>query len=232
MEKKIKLYYFYSSIYVFYHEHIQSRLSNYVELNPIMIEDIKEYSGDHQFTGLTIKLDLLIEAILQNMGETIIFSDATIFVHHENNSKFEEYIMQYKDYDLVFIDESANKIYNIGFITIKCSEKTLNFFKDALEIMNTKQRNHDQASINFLLNPFGIYSHKKPDLNVTVYGEKIYCDYFRESRRNNFIIYKSFISNRNKIDNFNQRIQNFYNNRLIDKETYDKWFIMDTRTII
>jgi hypothetical protein len=94
--------------------------------------------------------------------------------------------------------------------------------------MNTKQMKHDQASINWLLNPFGRYPHAKPDLKVTVYGEQIYCDYFRESRRNEFIIYKSFISNKNKTDNFNQRIQNFYNNRLIDKETYNKWFIIDT----
>ena len=224
----MKLYYFYSSMYLFYHEHIQTRLSNYVELNPIVIEDIKEFFGDHQFTGLTIKLELLIDAILKNMGETIIFSDATIFIHSENGFKLEQYIMQYKDYDLVFIDESANEIYNIGFITIKCSEKTLNFFKNALELMNTKQMKHDQASINWLLNPFGRYPHAKPDLKVTVYGEQIYCDYFRESRRNEFIIYKSFISNKNKKDNFNQRIQNFYNNRLIDKETYNKWFIIDT----
>jgi hypothetical protein len=222
----MKLYYFYSSLYLFYHEHIQERLSNFVDLNPIVIDDINENNNGHHFDGLTIKLELLINAILQNMGEIIIFSDATIFVHNENGAKLEQYIMQYKDYDLVFVDESANEIYNIGFITVKCSEKTLNFFKEALNIMNTKQINHDQASINFLLNPYGRYPHVKPNLKFTVYGEKIYCDYFRDYRRNDFIIYKSFISNKNKKDNFNQRIQIFYNNSLIDKETYDKWFIL------
>jgi len=228
MDNKLKLYYFYSDIYLFYHEHIQERLSNYVDLNPIVIEDIKEFQGGHHFAWLTIKLELVIDAILKNMGETIIFSDATIFVHHENGSKLEEYIMQYKDYDLVFVDESDNEIYNIGFITIKCSEKSLQIFKDALELMKSKQMCHDQASINFVLNPFGRYSHAKPDLKVTVYGEKIYCDYFRNHRRNDFIIYKSFIHNKNKIENFNQRIQIFYDNQLIDKETYDKWFIVNT----
>jgi hypothetical protein len=45
----------------------------------------------------------------------------------------------------------------------------------------------------------------------------LYSD-FREELRD------SFISNKDKTDNFNQRIQNFYDNRLINKETFEKWY--------
>ena len=211
---KLKMYYFYSCSYLFFHEHIQERLSNYMDLKPILINDIPEIPNQHHFTGLTIKLELVIDAIQKNLGETIIFSDATIFIHSENGAKLEEYINQFHAYDICFIDESMNERYNIGFLTIKCSEKTMNFFKEALNLMQII--NHDQAAVNYLL--------QTTELNYIMYDHRIFCGDFREELRDSFIIYKSFISNKNKTENFNQRIQNFYDNRFINTETYDKWY--------
>jgi len=216
----MKFYYFYSPSYTFYHEHIQERLSNQVDLHPILIDEIPEIKDSHHFTGLTIKIDLIIDAISQNMGkeETIIFSDATIFIHPENGAKLVDHIKQYHEYDLCFINESWNQLYNIGFLTIKCTEKTLLFFKYVREIMPTI--NHDQVAINYLL--------QTTSLNYVMYdSSKIYCGEFKEELRDSFIIYKSGIQNIDKKANYNQRIQNFYDHRLIDFKTYCKNYIYD-----
>ena len=217
---KLKMYYFYSKSYLFYHEHIQERLSQTIDLKSIEIEDIKENPGGHHFRGLTIKIELVIDAIRKNLGETIVFSDATIFVHSENGAKLNDYLKQFNEYDLVLIDEPYNKLFNIGFLTIKCNDKTLQFFKAALDLIITKQIDHDQPAINHLLNT------NTTDLKFTTYDNKIYCDFFREKWRNEFIIYKSFINNCSKKNNFNQRIELFYNLKLIDKNTFDTWYII------
>jgi hypothetical protein len=80
--------------------------------------------------------------------------------------------------------------------------------------------NHDQVTINNLLR-----DPKYSNLKYSVYDNRIFCDYFREDLRENFIIYKSFITHGTKKNNYNQRLNIFYANRLIDKETYDKWII-------
>jgi hypothetical protein len=45
--------------------------------------------------------------------------------------------------------------------------------------------------------------------------------------KKDFIVYKSFIKNENKTSNFNQRIQIFYDNGLIDINTYNKYYIVE-----
>jgi len=218
----MKLYYFYSESYLFYHQHIQERLTKYMDLYPIVIPEIPEIKNAHHFTGLTIKIELIIDAITQSMGsksmgETIVFSDATIFIHPENASKLVDYLKMFDSYDLAFIDESVNSLYNIGFITIKCSKKTLTFFQNVLAVM--KIINHDQVAVNYML------QHDNLDLNYIMYDHRIFFGDFREELRDTFIIYKSGIRNIGKNENFNQRIQNFYNYHLIDRETYEKWYI-------
>ena len=152
----------------------------------------------------------------QSISETIVFSDATIYIHPENAAKLVDYLKMFDTYDLAFIDESVNSLYNIGFITIKCSEKTLTFFQNVLAAM--KMINHDQVAVNYML------QHDDLDLNYIMYDHRIFFGDFREELRDTFIIYKSGIRNIGKVDNFNQRIQNFYNHHLIDRETYEKWY--------
>ena len=215
----MRFIYFYSPTYQFYHEHIQSCLKDHFELEAIQMEDIPESNPNgHQFLGLTIKLELVLSAIQKYKGETIVFSDATIFINANKSSELKPYIEQYRDHDLVFINEFANGL-NIGLLTIQCSDLTLDFFTEVLHLMRTNQYQHDQVAINKL-----IESQKYP-LKYTVYGERIFLEYFRENRREDFLIFKSFVNNRGKISNFNQRIQQFYNYKLIDQATYDKWLI-------
>lgn len=219
----MKFFYFYSPTYEFYNYHINTRLkdSPCFDLNPLLINDvINTNKSDHHFSGINIKIELIIEIIKNNPTETIVFSDATIFINEKNAHKLYEYLLQYTE-ELVFIHEFQNNCYNIGFMLIKCNEKTLKFFEQVLFLLNNKTFVHDQACINNL-----IKCDEFRDISVNCFGKEIYCcSYFIEHERDNFIIYKSFINNTgNIIDNFNLRIQNFYDRKLIDEKTYKFWY--------
>ena len=223
----MRFLYFYSPFYQFYHEHIQSTLSAHFELEPIRIEDIKELENKnlHHFEGLTIKLELIIAAIKRYMGEIIVFSDATIFVNGNKVHELQSYILENPDLDIVFVNEYANG-QNIGVLRITCSEKTLDFFEKSLQIMKDGIETHDQHAIKRVL-------YNDPNIKSGYFGDRIMCQYFYEHLREHFYIFKSFISNRGKESNFNQRLQQFYNLQLIDEATYNKWCIRnETNQII
>lgn len=223
----MRFLYFYSPFYQFYHEHIQSTLSTHFELESILIEDIqeKENKNLHHFEGLTIKLDLIIAAIKRYMGEIIVFSDATIFINANKAHELQAYLLENPHLDIVFVNESRNG-QNIGVLRITCSEKTLDFFEKSLQIMKDGVETHDQNAIKRVLS-------NEPDIESGYFGDRIMCQYFYEHLREHFYIFKSFISNRGKESNFNQRLQQFYDHRLIDEATYNKWSIRnETNQII
>jgi hypothetical protein len=199
-------------------------LKDYFELEPILIDDIKEVDNNkHHFDGLTIKIELIIDAIKRYMGETIIFSDATIFINKNKSHELKDYFLEYNENDVVFIYEDGNGE-NIGVTQIKCSKKTLEFFNRALQLMYSGDQTHDQNAIKHTK----YYLISDLDLKLGYFGDRIFCFYFQEYRRHDFLIYKSFISNKTKISNFNQRIQIFYDLGLIDIETYNKWIINES----
>ena len=130
-----------------------------------------------------------------------------------------DYINYYKKYDICLIDESQHNSKNIGLMLIYCNSSTLDFFKEALNLINKKHFNHDQKCINYLINI------NKYNLKYGLFDKKIYCGLdFIEEERDNYIIYKSLIKNSgNKIDNYNFRIKHFYDNNLINKLDFEKW---------
>jgi hypothetical protein len=218
----MRFLYFYSPLYQFYHEHIQETIGEFFELEHTLIEDIKELDNkdQHHFIGLTIKLDIIIDAIKRYMGETIIFSDATIFINKNKSHELKDYFLGYSENDITFIFEEGNGE-NIGVMQIKCSEKTLEFFIMALDNMIKGGEVHDQSAIKYVI----FYHYEDIQLKMGYFGERIVCDVFHHYKKDDFLIYKSFISNRNKTSNFNQRIQKFYDLGLIDYDTYNKWTI-------
>ena len=216
----MKFIYFYSPFYEFYHDQFQEKITPHFESVPLVIDDIKESdnkSGNvHHFDGLTIKIELIINQIKNELGTNIIFSDATCFINKETIHDLEKFINSYNDYDICFIKEEGN-VFNIGFMKINCNNKTLSFFNKVLQEMKNVKITHDQACKNSLL--------PTSDLKYTTFDENIiYCSNFDPSKKK-FIVYKSFIKNNNKIDNFNQRIQNFYDNKLIDESVYKKYYV-------
>lgn len=216
----MKFVYFYSPFYEFYHDQFQEKITPHFTTVPLLIEDIKENENkkDHHFNGLTIKIELIIDQIEKEMGTTIIFSDATVFINEKECENLESFIDNYKEYDICFIKEGGD-VFNIGFMKINCNQKTLSFFENVLNLMKDGEHTHDQAAVNHLLPDSG--------LKYTTFDDNIiYCPGFDHSKTN-FIVYKSFIKNENKVSNFNQRIQNFYDNKLIDEDVYKKYFISD-----
>lgn len=222
----MKFIYFYSEDYYFYHNHIQKNLSNFFDLEPIIIGKInidenKHLNHFHHFAGVTIKIELIIDSIKKNMDSPIIFSDATIFVNDKNANKFLNYIEQYLDNDLVFADNNIydpNAEVNISFILINCSLKTLFFFENILHSLQNKLTLWDQETINLQLSIDKNIKYKKFD-------RYIYCRFWwdmNDEIKENYFIFKKFINNENKTSNFNQRIRFFYENSLITKEEFYK----------
>jgi hypothetical protein len=213
----MKYYYFYSPIYEYYNNHIIENLKNIFDVNPIFIDDIKTKWRGHTFNGgITIKIELVIKCIQENMDKMIIFTDCTIFINKKNSVYFKEYFNNYRKNDLTFADNRINDDHNIGIMLIDCNKKTLEFFE---KVYTTLKRDKvwDQKVINDLLK-------LEANLIYEKFDNKIYCNWkLNKEYKNSFYIFKSFIRHKNdKIVNFNKRINIFYNAGLITKEEYNK----------
>mgnify|MGYP003994839719 CR=1 FL=1 len=216
----MKYYYFYSPIYEYYNNHIIENLKNIFDVNPILIDDIKPNLGGkkgHTFNGgVTIKIELVIKCIKENMNKMIIFTDCTIFINKNNSIYLKEYFNNYKKNDLTFADNRINDDHNIGIMLIDCNKKTLEFFEKVYTTLK-RDKGWDQKVINDLLK-------LETDLIYEKFDNKIYCNWkLNNEYKKSFYIFKSFIRHKNdKIVNFNKRINIFYNSGLITKEEYNK----------
>ena len=222
----MKFIYFYSQLYDYYNSHIRNNLSEHFELENIKIDDLNNTSGHTFFGGVSIKIELVIQKIKENMGSTIVFSDATIFVNKRKCQELPSFFESYINNDLVFIDEKQEQsTFCIGLILIKCNNLTLDFFNTVLADL-TFNKGWDQEVINRLLKT-------QNSLVVNTFDrEKICSGYeFPESTRNTFLIFKSFIEHKeNKYDNFNARIHKFFKSGLINAEEYRKSIVKDPQT--
>jgi hypothetical protein len=213
----MKFIFFYSELYEYHNNHIYSNISNLFDLESIKINNLKNDKGGHTFFGgVSIKIELIIRKITENIGNSIIFTDATIFINSNNTNELPNFFNEYINNDICFADNDGNGYYNIGIMLIKCNEKTLNFFKNVLiKLINTK--GWDQDIINTSL-------HNDNNLKIDVFNrEKIYCGYeFNPSYKNTYLIYKSFISHdKNIILNFNKRLDIFKKYELIEDDEYN-----------
>jgi len=212
----MKFIFFYSQLYEYYYNHIYTNLNTIFDLEPIKINDLNNNSGHTFFGGVSIKIELIIKKIKENMGNSIIFTDATIFINSNNVNELVNFFNIYINNDICFVDENGQGYYNIGIMLIKCSTKTLSFFENVLtELINIK--GWDQAVINDHLK----YNN---DLQVNVFNkEKIYCNWeFNPSYKDTYLIYKSFIHHdKNIIKNFNKRLDIFRQFELITNEEYN-----------
>ncbi len=218
-DKKIsKFVYFYSDIYEFYNQHIIENLNNIFNIDGIKIDDLKKNQKTrHTFAGgVSIKIELVIKKIKENMGKYIIFSDATIFINKNKKNDLLNFFNNYLSHDICFADNNINNDYNIGIILIHCTNKILIFFENVLHTL-TKSRGWDQDVINKLINV-------EKNLKICKFPKnKIYCNYhFDETLKDEFLIFKSFIRHKdNIIKNYNKRIEIFKNGNLISEDEYN-----------
>ena len=212
----MKFIYFYSQLYEYYNKHIHKNLNSVFDLDAIKIDDLQNNSGHTFFGGVSIKIELIIQKIKENMGSSIIFTDATIFINSNNINELVEFFNKYTDNDLCFADNNGICRYNIGIILIKCNIKTLAFFENVLQSLISSS-GWDQEIVNEHLS-------NNTDLVVNMFDrEKIYCNWdFNPCYINTFLIYKSFINHNSNINkNFNMRLDIFKNFGLISDEEYN-----------
>jgi len=210
VQNKTKLVYFYSNNYKLFHDHIQDSLKDFFSLNPILIDEIKHKTGHSFFGGVSIKIELIIKKIKENIGDKIIFSDVTIFVNKENAKFINPYLTTYSGFDLVFPDNKNGEC-NIGFILISCNAKTLKFFTDVVSLLK-QNSGWDQAVVNSLL--------ASSALRFTKFDDKIYCGYLVDIK-NEFYIFKSFINHTDSAQkNIIKRIICFIKSGLITTDDF------------
>jgi len=90
------------------------------------------------------KLNDIINVIKENWSQTILYSDIDIQFFKPIRTIVEDAI---RDKDLVFQREGGLKCVNIGFMAIRCNDKTLSFFKKILKIVE-ETRQWDQKVIS------------------------------------------------------------------------------------
>jgi hypothetical protein len=213
----MKFIFFYSQLYNYFYNHITQTINGVFDVDAIQIDDLPTRNSGHTFFGgVSIKVELIIQKIKENMGSTILFTDATILLNKNKVNELNEFLTTYLAHDLCFADNDGNGYYNIGVILIHCNVKTLHFFENVLaDLVNTG--GWDQDIINKQLS-------QPHDLLVKCFNRtKIYCGYdFNRAYIDSFYIYKSFIHHTpNKICNYNQRLIMFKNYGLISDAEYN-----------
>jgi hypothetical protein len=216
----IKWYYFYTKDYEYWNKHLYSSLNGNYEIFPIQTDNlnIKENIGQHHFDGIVVKIELIIDAIKNNIGKKIYFSDCTLFFNQNNlQNKYLQNLAENSFNDLTFADNGDNT-YNICLILINCNSSTLDFFIDVKNIISNKIITWDQKAVNYLLS-----TEKFKTLKIGKFdNELIVCSSTLPKKiKNKFIAYKQFISSINKILNWNFRLKYLYLNQLINKSDYD-----------
>lgn len=203
----MKFYYFFSDIYKKFDEYIQFILKNSsFEICPLEIPDLKAKNG-HTFNGgVSVKLDLLLDCIQNNMGSHIVFSDATIYFNRLlNPSDIYSYFDSFKSNDITVSYSYGYNNYCIALIMVRCCPETYEFFKNIRdEVVSTC--GWDQLIMAQCL-------HHEKSLSIAKFDKRIICDYkFDALQQRSFVIYKSWIHHTDDaINNYNQRIQNLQN---------------------
>ena len=208
--------YFYSGIYEFYNKHIKKNLDDIFNVEGIKIDNLTPKNRHSFFGGVSIKIELVIEKIKEHMGNYIIFTDATIFINKDKKNELLDFFHNYLSYDICFADNNVDDDYNIGIILIHCTNETLTFFENALEILK-KSQGWDQKVVNDLIK-------KENNLIIGKFPKnKIYCNWhFDKSMKDDFLIFKSFIRHEdNIINNYNKRIEKFKEGDLITNDEYN-----------
>ena len=211
----MKFIFFYSDIYEYYNKHIHANLNSVFQLEAIKIDDIRPKHGHTFAGGVSIKIELIVQKIKENMGDSIIFTDATIFINSNKTNELPDFFNKYLDNDLCFPRQMHDDV-NIGIILIKCNTNTLTFFENVLTEL-ISNGGWDQQIVN---------EHLKinNNLKINTFDPPVICcgHNFHTPFKDTYLIFKSFIShNGNANDMFNQRMNTFKKYGLITEEEYN-----------
>jgi hypothetical protein len=217
----MKWYYFFTPDYEFWHRHIQESLNDHFTLVSLEIEPsslrLNEGPG-HHFKGCPVKLDLVIECIQANIGDSIVFSDSTLHFNRTRVQELAEYVQELAERaDLIFADNRIDKDVNIGVMLIRCNRRTLRFWKRVRAGFSRNQ--WDQQLVNDALAAQGsLASLMRSRVSWTTFdSSRVICGYqFDEACRDGFFVFKQFIHPGSRTSNWNERIMALNRSGFID----------------
>jgi len=158
-------YYIWSPKYEVFHQILSSSLvdTSGIILHPIFAKQsyFTPTSKDgHFFSGLTIKQFVIEKALREHKGEYVIVSDADLIVLQKD--KIADYLKDYETNEITCMkDNLENNTYNMGFMFLKSTDSTADFFSRITERIKT-ENGHDQVILNEELSsfpgPHGLFS--------------------------------------------------------------------------
>ena len=182
--KPIPWYYIYSPKYEIFHHILLSSIGSTDDflIRPVFVPQ-EAFSNtynknlSHFFSGNTIKVECIINALKVNPDEHIIVSDVDLVV--DNISELKAYLEQYKHNDITFMkDTDYDDSLNLGFAFIKSTPNTIHLFETAFqEIKDSKGQ--DQPIVRQLIQSFkghhGVFSIPEIIIsNLYTVGSKYY----------------------------------------------------------
>lgn len=194
-----KFIYIYSDLYQHHHEYVSKCLSlGGIPYQSIKINDIpKSRESGHTFAkGESVKLDMLVKSIEDNINHDIVFSDVTIGFNPDKITQVKDYFNQYRGYDLCWqYNNCPDTGFNIGITKVKCNSKMLDFFREVRDV-TIKNKRWDQWNCNQL------YKQNETNINFKVFSDKLVANggwkLLDPEIRKEFYIWKQLLSHENK----------------------------------
>ena len=144
-------YYIWSPKYEIFHQILSNSMvyASDFSLHPIFAEQsifTRKASDGHAFTGISIKLFMIIKALRQHKDEYVICSDADLVILDKD--ALAKYLDTYKA-DITCMRDTVNEdsVYNIGFMLIKSTDETIALFETVYERIRA-ECGHDQTIFN------------------------------------------------------------------------------------
>jgi hypothetical protein len=153
-------YYVWSPKYEIFHRSLYNSLKDIsgIVIHPIFFDQSyfsKTYSKlNHFFQGISIKQEVLVNALKTHIGDHIIFSDVDIIV---KDSTLVDYLEKYKNNDMTFMQECNDPTeYNIGFSMIKSTDQNIVFYENVINCIHNEDRLDQDIIRRELLNYSGL----------------------------------------------------------------------------
>ena len=157
--KPIPWYYVYSPKYEIFHHMLMSSIGPTDDflIRPVFVPQTAftntySISGEHFFSGNTVKVDCIVKALKLHPGEHILVTDVDIIAN--NISEFRTYLELYLHNDMTFmVDDFNDKTINLGFAFIKSTPDSISLFETALDQIQSTN-GLDQPIVRELLPSF------------------------------------------------------------------------------
>lgn len=148
--KAMKIYYFYNDSFFKMKQNFEDSFKDDFDRQVYKLDKNTNNKAGGGGNVWDFKTNMIVNAIQENDGEIILVSDIDIIFYQPVVDKIQELM---KQKDILFQSEWLDRFVNIGFIAIRCCQKTLRFW----EIVRNQiflYKSWDQRVVNELLYDF------------------------------------------------------------------------------